>query len=265
MRILILSVLGLGLGAVASPAAARDYCPDRPGLDTPPCTIEPGRFSVEMSGVDWTRDDSGDTISDTLLVGDLALRFGIADHAELRFAWTPYGHVHTRDRTTGAVDNQSSTGDVTLGLKRNLLDPTGKNVSVAVLPFVSLPSGGQAIGAGDWGAGLQLPVSVPLTGAVSFALTPEIDAAVDGDRNGRHLAFGTAAGFAIQPRDGVNFAVETAVIRDEDPAGTTTQALAGASVGLMLGKNFQVDAGTVIGLNHAAPDTELYVGLARRF
>jgi hypothetical protein len=265
MRLLILCALGLGLGVAACPAAARDYCPDRPGLNTPPCTIEPGRLSMEVSGVDWTRDDSGDSISDTLLFGDLALRYGIADHAELRLAWTPYGHVHTRDRITGAVDNQSGTGDVTLGLKRNLLDPTGENVSVALLPFVSLPTGGQAIGAGDWGAGLQLPVSLPLTGVVSFALTPEIDAAVDGDRSGRHLAFGTAAGFAIQPRNSVNFALEVAVMRDEDPAGTTTRALAGASVGVMLGSNFQVDAGTVIGLNHAAPDTELYIGLSRRF
>jgi hypothetical protein len=249
----------------AAPAAARDYCPDRPGIGTPPCTIEPGKLSVEMSGVDWTLDKTPDARTDTILAGDLALRYGIADHAELRLGWTPYGHVRSRDIASGAIDRQGGTGDVTIGLKRNLVDPEGKGFSIALLPNVSLPVGGQAIGAGDWGASLAVPLSVPLSDVVSLGLTPQIDAAVDQDRHGRHLSYDLAGGFSIAATDRLNLAIEAEILRDDDPAGATTQALAGASAGLMLGDDLQIDAGSQVGLNGDTPDLRVYVGVSRRF
>lgn len=249
----------------AAPAAARDYCPDRPGIGTPPCTIEPGKLSAEVSGVDWTLVKAPDARTDTILAGDLALRYGIADHAELRLGWTPYGHVRSRDIAAGAIDRQSGVGDVIIGLKRNLVDPEGKGFSIALLPSVSLPIGGQAIGAGDWGASFAVPLSVPLSDAVSFGLTPQVDAAVDQDRHGRHLSYDLAGGFSIAATDRLNLAIEAEVLRDDDPAGATTQAIAGASAGLMLGDEFQIDAGSEVGLNGDTPDLRLYVGVSRRF
>ncbi len=249
----------------AVPVAARDYCPDRPGIGTPPCTIEPGKLSVEMSAGDWTLENEPDARTDTILAADLALRYGIADHTELRLAWTPYGHVRSRDKASGEIDRMDSTGDVVIGLKRNLVDPEGKGFSIALLPSVSLPTGGQAIGAGDWGASLLVPLSVPLGSVVSLGLTPEVDAAVDEDRHGRHLAYDLAGGFSIAATDHLNLALEAEVLRDEDPAGATTQAIAGAALGLMLGDDLQIDAGSEVGLNDETPDLRLYVGLSRRF
>lgn len=249
----------------ADAAAARDYCPDRPGLDTPPCTLEAGTGSFEASGLDWTHDRSAGSVDDTLLVGDLALRYGVADHAELRFAWTPLGIDRVRDRRTGAVQRQSGTGDVSVGIKRNLIDPDGKGFSIALLPWASLPTGGDAIGAGDWGAGLQLPANLPIGGALSLLLTPEIDAAVDSDRKGRHLAYGSAAGIALAPLPNLNIALEGEIMHDDDPGGASTEALAGVSAGLMLGDAAQIDIGSAFGLNHDTPDSRFYIGLARRF
>lgn len=251
--------------AATTPAQARDYCPDRPGIDTPPCTIDPGRLSVELSGFDWSRDKDDGALADTVLAGDLALRLGVSDHAELRLAWTPWGQARSRDLMSGAVTRSAGTGDVTLGLKRNLIHPDGQGVSVALLPSVSLPTGGATLGAGDWGAGVQAPFSLPAGKTLSLLLTPELDAAVDSDRRGRHLAYGTAGGIAIAAAPGLNLAIEAAVMRDEDPAGASTQVIAGGSIGLMLGKDTQVDIGTELGLNHAAPDTHIYLGVARRF
>lgn len=261
------SILLLAAACVlsATPAFARDFCPDRPGIDTPPCTVEPGKLSVEISGADWTHDVASDVVSDTVLLGDLALRYGIAEHAEVRVGWTPFGHSHVRDRQSGAVQNLSGVGDLTIGIKRNLVDPDGKSFSIALLPSVSLPTGGMAIGAGDWGAGLQVPVSVPLGHVVTLLLTPEIDAAVDGDRSGRHLAYGTAGGLGIAASDKLNIAVEGAVMRDDDPGGASTREIIGVAAGLMLGDNTQVDMGSEFGLNHASPDRRVYVGIARRF
>ena len=262
-------LIAVALAAIASPALARDYCPDRPGIDTPPCTIEPGKLSAEVAIGDWTHDKDADAIEDTVLAGDLLLRYGIAEHAEVRLGWTAFGHDRVRERlgngASGLVDNLSGTGDVTLGLKRNLIDPSGDKLSIALLPQVSLPTGGRAIGAGDWGAGLLVPVNLPLSDAVSLIATPEIDAAVDEDRHGRHLAYGTAGGVQIAATKTLNIAIEGSIIRDDDPEGHETKALFSASAGLMLGEDTQVDVGTQIALNRDTPDSEVYFGLSRRF
>ncbi len=263
MRVLLLLAMAIVVGATT--ARARDYCPDRPGIYTPPCVIDPGKLSFETSLGDWTHQSDEQSIEDTVLIGDLSLRYGIAEHTELRFGWTPYGHDRTRDRESGEIDRLSGTGDVTLGIKRNLIDPTGKQLSIALLPQVTLPSGGRMIGSGDWGAGLLVPVSVPLGGAFSLIATPEIDAAVDEDRHGRHLAYGTAGGVQIEATKTLNIALEGSVIRDDDPSGHETQALFSASAGLMLGEETQIDMGAQIALNQDTPDRELYFGLSRRF
>ena len=264
-----LRTAGLALALLALPTTAhadeRSYCPDRPGMNTPPCTIDPGHLSVEASLLDWTRDNPADARTDTLLGGDLALRYGVADHAELRFAWTPYGHVRVRDKTTGAVTTDSGTGDVTLGIKRNLVSPDMKGFSLALLPSVTLPTGGSAIGAGDWGAGLQVPASLPLGGPFSLAITPEIDAAVNSSRHGRHLAYGTAAGLSIAASANLAIALEATVMRDDDPAGASTSAALGAAAGLMLGANFQLDLAGEFGVNHNTPGLRIYTGISRRF
>jgi hypothetical protein len=114
--------------ALLQPAQARDFRADRPGIDTPPCTVEPGRLNVEVSLADWTPE----SLTATYLIGDLALRYGIADHAELRLSWTAFGHLRARDRLSGAIDDVSGAGDIVIGIKRNLIDPDGKAFSVAL-------------------------------------------------------------------------------------------------------------------------------------
>ncbi|MBU6266337.1 MAG: transporter [Sphingomonadales bacterium] len=258
------------LALLAAPAAARagelrSYCPDRPGMNTPPCAVDAGHFSTEVSFFDWTRQNDPDTRTDTLLAGDMALRYGLDDRTELRVAWTAYGHVRSRDKATGLVTSTSGTGDVTLGVKRNLISPDMSGFSLALLPSVSLPTGGSAIGAGDWGAGLQAPMSLPLGGPVSFAITPEIDAAVNGSGHGRHVAYGSAAGFAIAAAGNLNLALEASVMRDDDPAGAGTSATAGIAAGFTLGRNTQLDLAGEFGLNSATPGLRIYAGIARRF
>lgn len=250
---------------VAARADERTYCPDRPGMNTPPCTIAPGRISAEMSLGDWTRENDVDVRTDTVLIGDAGLRYGIADHAELRVAWTAFGHVRSRDKASGTITRESGTGDVTLGIKRNLFSPDMAGFSVAVLPSLTLPAGGHAIGAGDWGAELQVPVSVPLGGPLSLAATPEIDAAVNSRGSGRHLAWGSAAGLSLAATGRLNFAFEAAVMRDDDPEGAATTAAAGIAAGWMVGGNVQFDLAGEFGLNDRTPGLRLYGGVSRRF
>ncbi|THD37701.1 MAG: transporter [Sphingomonas sp.] len=243
----------------------RDYCPERPGLNTPPCIVDKGHVSVETSVADWTLDDQPDSRTDTVLIGDTKLRIGLTDTIEAQIGWTPYGHVRQRDKTTGIVSNEGAIGDVSLSAKINLMDPDGDKTSIALLPYVTLPVGRSPVGAGDWGAGVLLPLSFSLSDTVSLAATPEVDAAVDQDGRGRHLAYSGTIGLAFKLSEAVTLTGETEVMRDDDPAGHTTQALTALSVGWMATKNLQFDVYGAAGLNKDAPDVELYAGISRRF
>jgi hypothetical protein len=240
--------------AAATPAwgedGLRDFCADRPGLGTPACTLDPGHVQVELGLIDWTKDQP-----DVLVAGDLLLRVGLGSHTEAQLGWTAFGHAAGRN----------GAGDVTLALRQNLLSPGGSGTTFAIMPYATLPTGGHTIGAGDWSAGVRVPFGFSLSPAVSVAFTPDIEAAVDEDRNGRHLAYGGVAGIGAELGAEVSATAELSLTRDEDPAGHSTEALAGVSLAWMPTHNLQLDAGANLGLNQAAPDLELYAGISRRF
>lgn len=253
--------------AAAAPAFAeegRDLCPDRPGLGTPACTVEPGKLVFELGLADWAREDDGPQRTDTIMAGEGLLRVGLTSSLEAQIGWTAIGHVRERDASVGMIDKHTRTGDVTLALRQNLRNPDGSGFSIAAMPYVSLPTGGNGVGAGDWGAGLLVPVGIE-AGAVSIGLTPHVDAAVDGDGDGRHLAYGTVAGLGFDVSGSVSMAAEVSITRDRDPSGHVTELLSGLSAGWQPNDDSQWDAGVNIGLNHDSPDLQLYAGYVRRF
>ncbi len=261
-------IAGLSMTLVsAGPALAaepREYCPDRPGIGNPTCTMDVGASSVEIGLADWSRDGIGGGARATdLLLGDLLVRQGIADHAEVQIGWTSFGR-HVERGAQGAT-SRNGVGDVFLAVRRNLKNPDGSGTSLAVMVQGTIPTGGAAIGAGDWSAGLEVPVSFELNEHLSFELMPSIDAAVDEDRSGHHLAYANVVGLTDKLSDRLSATVEYQVERDRDPSGHQTFHVAGLSMGLLPAANLQFDIGVNAGLNHAATDVEIYAGLSRRF
>jgi len=259
----------IALALLATPAWAedggRELCADRPGLGTPACTVAPGKLQIETGLADWTRESDADVRTDTVVGGDTLLRIGVDDATEARVAWTPYGHVRERDRALHRTSRQSGIGDVTIGLRRNLHNPDGSGLSVALQPSLALPVGGQAIGEGTWSASLLVPLDFELAEGIGLALTPEVDAAADADRHGRHLAFGSVAGLSFDLGKAVTTSVEVEALRDDDPSGHATQVLGALSVAWQPQDQLQLDAGLVAGLNRNSPDVEIAVGVVRRF
>jgi hypothetical protein len=260
-----LAILTLTLAATAGHAEElRDFCPDRPGLGTPPCTIDAGHFDIELGIADWTLDRTPGSRTDTIEAGQLLVRVGLTDSLEAQIGWTVFGHVRTRDRSTGSVESASGVGDLTLALRQNLMNPDGSGLSLAVMPFATVPTGGSAIGAGEWSAGLLVPLSYELGEGVQIGLTGQVQAAADEDRDGRHLAYGGVAGLSVPLSDAVGATFEIAATRDDDPSGHSTEWLAGLSAGWMANDDLQLDAGANFGL-HGAADVQLYLGISRRF
>lgn len=263
-RILI-ALAGLGLFETASHGQGlRDFCPDRPGLGADACTIDAGHFAVELGLADWTLERDPDSRTDVVEAGQLLVRVGLTERLEAQIGWTAFGHVRTRDRSTGRMDRASGSGDLTLALQRNLSSPDGSGFSLAVTPFASLPTGGPAIGAGDWSAGLLVPLGYELGGDVKIGLSGRMEAAADSDRDGRHLAYGAVVGLSVPLSDAFETSFEIAVDRDEDPVEEGTAWVGAIAAGWRVKDDLQLDAGANVGLRGAA-DVQLYLGVSRRF
>ncbi len=262
MRILPPSLLLIAALATPAHAEERDFCANRPGLNTPACTLAPGEFMAEVGVLAWDHQADAASRDDTLTLGDTNLRMGLTPRSELEFSFAPYVHDRQRDKLTGAITTVASTGDATIAWRRGLAGPNGP---VALQAYVTLPVGTSPGGAGDWGAGVLVPMGFALGHGFQVELTPEADAAVNASGSGRHLAFGSAAGVSYDVSKAVTLTVEANVFRDLDPAGHDTQAEAAVSLAWQAGKTFQLDVEMDERLAGGVPDQSFKFGFAKRF
>lgn len=261
-RIALLAAL---IGSAAHAQDLRELCTDRPGLGTPPCVVDKGHLQIELGLGDWTLDKQPDSRTDTIVAGELVARLGVTPSTELRFGWNAYGHTRERDRMTGEISRMSGTGDVTLGILQNFASPDGDGFSISAIPQVTLPTGGKAIGAGTWGAGLLIPVSYDLSDTFQLSLTPELDAAPNESRHGRHLAYSGVIGLQTKLSEKSDLTTEFEAKRDRDPEQHATELLAAVSIDYKPTKRFQIDAQAVAGLNRNSPDVQLVFGISEKF
>ena len=262
-----------GLAALAllaaTPAVAQEadprFCPTRPSLGSSACTTNPGHVIAEASLLDWQRDDRSDSREDRILAADLLTRLGIGPTTEVQLGWTAFGHDRERDKMAGSIDRSDGIGDVTLALRQHLFGAQQDGFNGGVQPFVTLPAGRYPVGAGDWGAGVIVPVQYGLGEKVTLDFTGEADAAVNQSGSGRHLAYSGIWGVEYKLTEAVNLVGEVSLERDRDPSGHETHALAAGSVAWQPTKRLQFDVQAVAGLNSNSPDVRLIVGGAVLF
>lgn len=248
---------------VAMAEDLRDFCADRPGLGTPACTIDRSHVAAELGLLDWTLDRQPGSRTDGFLIGDFLFRYGVTEALEAQIGWSAFGHVSAQ--SGGLTEESSGTGDMLLAIRRNLRNPDGSGVAVAIMPFVTLPTGGSAIGVGDWGAGVLLPISGELPAGFQLGFTGIFEAAVDADRDGRHLAYGAIIGLDVPIGERLGATFELSARRDDDPSGVATELLGGLSAAWSPSASLQLDVGGNVGLNRDSPDIQFYFGIARRF
>ncbi len=265
VRSAVLAAMIVTASTAAAAADLRDLCPDRPGRLTPACIVDAGHLQVETGAVDFTHDATDSDITDTLTIASTTLRYGVTDHLEAVAQWSPYTSVRDRMRG-GGVTTDRGVGDVLLGLKQSLLHPDGKGVSIALAPFVTIPTAKSAIGAGSSTQGLIVPVTISLPADFSLGLSPEVDRLPNGGDRGHHASY-TMIGGISRAFGAVTPGVELAATQDDDPTGRKTEATAdffAAWIPKSL-PSVQFDVATYVGLNRDTPDVEAYIGVSKRF
>ena len=265
-------VLACGVACVAAAAEAEDsnadrLCSERPGLTTSACITAPGRLQTETALADWTLERRDGERVDTVLIGDTLIRYGIGGKTEVRLGWTPYGVERDRDADASVV-RANRVGDATVGVKTSIVERKGDTgLALSVIATALLPVGRRPIGAGDWGAIFELPVTYRTSKKISLQATPIVAAAVDDDGRGRHALYGSAVEVEYSLSETLKTDVSAQVTRDDDPDPMMrgTPALGSVAFSWQPGQNTQLDLGTNVGLNRAAPDIEVFAGVSHRF
>lgn len=220
---------------------------------------------IETGIVDWSLDRQSGQRTETMQGLQTLVRFGLNDHLEAQIAWNGYGHVRSRNLTTGALEKSEGIGDLGLALRQNLMSPDGSGTSVAVMPFINFPVGQEPIGDSDWSAGVIVPLSFSLPYGIGLALSPEIDASVNESGHARHLAFGSVIGLSFPITEYISLVVEKSWFRDYDPTGHSSAELSGTAIAWQLSNSLQLDLGFNKGIKKTAPDKEFYMGISKRF
>ncbi|TPG46457.1 transporter [Sphingomonas glacialis] len=265
-------VLACSVACIAAAADAEDsnadrLCSERPGLTTSACITAPGRLQSETALADWTLALGDGERADTILIGDTLIRYGVGGKTELRLGFTPYGFERDR-HADGRVERAGRVGDATVGVKTSIVErKEDTGLAMSMIATALLPVGRRPIGAGDWGASFQLPVTYRTSDKVSLQVTPLVAAAVDDDGRGRHALYGSAVEIEYSLSEAVKAAVSAQLTRDDDPDPTVrgTPALSSVAFSWQPSHNLQLDLGTNVGLNRAAPDIEVFAGVSHRF
>lgn len=255
-------VAGRAPAQEASPGDPQPICPDRPTKANGPCTVDQGHWQVEADLVNAAFMHAGGVTTDTWLVANPTLKYGLTRNVDVEVNIDPLEIVRTRD-ASGAVDTLRGASDLFLRMKWEFLNHP--NLQAALIPYVKAPTARIGIGNGAWEGGVIVPVNIKLSSALSLALQPEIDDLANGSGNGRHGAASADLSLGLSLPHNVTVFAEAWGQWSFDPAGTQRQYSADIAAALGLGRDSQLDAGINFGLNSATPGMAPYVGFSHRF
>jgi Putative MetA-pathway of phenol degradation len=243
----------------------RDFWPDRPYVTDSPYTVDPGHWLLEAGLFEYTRDRYNNSSSrvDGFAFGDMNIRLGVTSYADLEFLFTAYSYLLTTDKNTGTQLKQSGFSDCTLKSKINILGDDGGPVAIALIPFVTFPTGAAGVSAGGFAGGLALPVEFTLPAGFQLR-TENAILAIQERGDGSHFDYLASASLGHPITKRLSTYVEFTA--DIDPPAHDSW-LGTVDTGLIFqpASNWQLDAGVNIGVTKPAHDLFFFFGAAWRY
>lgn len=260
----ILLLTTVSLAAVQAPggagALAREMSTDRPDATESPYTVPAGRWQIELSVVEHSRDDAGGVSGrETSWLG-ANVKLGLGRNLDLQLVVNPY----VRRVEPGVSTPAAGVGDLQVRAKLSLIGNDGGPVAFALMPFVTVPSGASAISNGHVEGGLILPVAVS---TLPLGLDLGMMAEVDVNRTATDQTYGLNLGHTIT----VGYTLPAGYGAFLEYAGSAALSTGRAYLGFLdTGITFrpagtiQFDAGVRLGIIGAAEDLVLFAGLSFR-
>ncbi len=264
IAIAIAIATGAAVGFSASPAHAQapDLVTDRPDQTESAETVPPGHVQVEI-GYLVTEDEEGGVRVETEEAPGTLVRIGLIEDLELRLGWS--GRIsQTTDFETRRL-RQDGSGDGEVGLKWVLARERPGRPQVAVLISSSVPIGGSDFSSERYDPSLRVLLAHALSDRVSLGYNAGVEWASEPASGGGFdtrstWIYTTAAGFALTDKVGA-----FAELFGELPGGGAPDAhsLDGGFT-FLVRPRLQLDIAAGVGLNDAAPDSFVGIGVSFR-
>ena len=249
----------------AAPAADLSaICTDRPTKSSAACTVEPGHLQYESDLFNGAFLRLNGVTTDTYLVTNPTLKYGLARGLDVEANISPYEVVRTHD-IHGGGGTLGGVGDLYLRLKYNFYNSADGRLTIAAIPYVKAPTARIGIGNGAVEGGSVLAVNYKLTDKLTFTTAPEVDDFKDSTGSGRHVNTIQLVNLGYSLPCNLTVYGELWGDWNFDPADTIRQYSADAAVAWGISQNLQLDAGLNFGLNRYTPGVQGYVGISQKF
>lgn len=240
----------------------RELSTDRPDTTESPYTVDAGHFQVELSFLEYTRDDGGDDFEEFALL-PANIKIGLLNNVDLQLVVTPFVRQEFEDAAGSDDDDASGFGDTQLRLKVNFWGNDGGPTALAFMPFIQFPTGDDEVSANHAEGGLIFPLAVELPAGFGLGLMAEVDFVRDAANDGYDIDFvhtATIGHDLAGPLAGYLEYVGVAPSADD----ADYIAVLGAGLTYAIGDDVQLDAGVNVGLTDAADDVGVFAGVTFR-
>ncbi len=246
-------------------AALRPLATDRPPRSNSPITVDAGHFQVESDLANFTYDDTAGVKTRTFVALDPAYKLGVTNWADVEIEFNGLQSISTGDGLTPTMHNQGF-GDVFFRGKVNVVGNDSGDLAIAAIPYIKVPSNRAVISNGAVEGGIIVPISYKLPSDFVLLLDPELDVLKNASDNGRHANFTNLINLS-HPVPGIKDLTVSAEVFASVSAERASPDIVTADFALayLVNPRLQLDLGTIVGINRAAPELQVFSGVSVKF
>ncbi len=238
-------------------AQVRALSTDRPDRTESPYTVPSNWMQFESDLVSWGRIEGDDERVTEFSLLTISAKYGVTNRVDLQFVFSPYDHAETQN--TGSPDQEDSgTGSAGLRAKFNLRGNDDGGIALALLPFATVPTRGDAVfDFVTWG--ILAPLAIPI--GDNSALT--VMAGMTRIDNEDWWVTASGSFGAAIAGDFAGF-VELYFSRNSFDSDAIDDATLDVGVTYAPREDWQLDAGVYRGLATETEDWRVFVGASMR-
>lgn len=226
----------------------REMETDRPDVTESPYTVDAGHFQVETDLIRVIREKSETTKTKTLLINQINLKIGLTGSTAVQIGFQTYGRQRETELDSGSKTVNDGHGNLTFRIKQNIIGNDKGSFAMALLPYVKLPM--SKYEDSRFEGGLIVPMQYKFAGEWNLGFQVELDRLKDQDDNAMHTEFLQTLTISHPIIRGLDGIAETYYTYDFKAHEFSNYI--NAAIQIDAAKDFKLDAGLNIGLQHTA-------------
>lgn len=243
----------------------RDMTTERPSKADSSYTIDSGHMQIESSLYYLQKNKNAQgRVSNESVLHSTTFRLGVNQSTEVQLIISPVTWRENVDYSDDVRTNQTGFGDSVVRVKYNMMGNDGGDASLAVIPFVKIPTNSNGLSNSAFEGGVSVPFDLALQNGYSFNYTVQAMALRRSDVNRIEPIFANMFVLGKSFNEKVSGYVEYFAQQITDDADESTQSL-DFGVVYALTKDITVDGAVNFGLSNRSDDVEILFGGAYRF